>query len=53
MENILSGAAPTLPFNPIEAAFEEVKVVPEKKPDDINEGIFLLFHGPANTRKFV
>lgn len=49
LQSIMNGDAPALNFDPLQAAFEEVEQSTEKKPDDVRESLFLLFHGPPNT----
>lgn len=39
-------------YNPIEEAFEETDFI-EKKPNDMREGVILIFHGAPNTSKDV
>lgn len=45
----MNGSAPAPNFDPLKAAFEEVKPISEKEPSDALEKIFLVFHGAPET----
>lgn len=49
VQKVKSGASEPLPLDPIETAFSDVAVPVEKFPNDMREGICLLFHGAPNT----